>query len=248
MVATSREAQLGRAFVHLTDTLVATYDIVELLDSLVHHCVELLEVAEAGLVLANSEDDLQVMASTSERNSLIEALQLQSSEGPCMQSFATGEVVTVEDIRTLEYKWPAFRELALNQGFRSVHAVPLRLRGRTIGALNLFRETVGPLPDEDADVAQAFADVATIGIVQERLLSEQHAVSTQLQRALDGRVLIEQAKGVLLQSYRISADEAFFRLRDFARRNNRALLDVANSVVTRKLSVTQGELSTSPLH
>jgi GAF domain-containing protein len=236
MSATSREARLGMAFVRLADTLVADLDIVDLLDTLVHECTELLDVSEAGLVLALSGHELQVMASTSERSSLIEALQLRSQEGPCMTCFETGKVVIVPDI-TVGDTWLAFRELALAQGFRSVHAVPLHLRQRTIGALNLFRDEPGDLSPADASVAQALADVATIGILQERLISEQRLVGEQLQRALDGRILIEQAKGVLSQSHHIPVDEAFTRLRTYARSTNTRLLEVASNVIDRRIDL-----------
>jgi GAF domain-containing protein len=237
MSATTREARLSVAFVHLADTLVAEFDIVDLLHTLVYNCTELLDVTEAGLVLALTGRDLQVMASTSERSSLIEALQLESHDGPCMACFETGEVVTVPDIRQDQTPWPEFRELALAQGFRSVHAVPLHLRQRTIGALNLFRDEPGTLTPADALVAQALADVATIGILQERLLSEQRMVGEQLQRALDGRIIIEQAKGVLSEWHRIPVDEAFSRLRTYARSTNTRLLDVASDVIERRLDV-----------
>jgi GAF domain-containing protein len=237
MSATNREARLGTIFVRLADTMVDDYDMVELLDTLVEECKLILDVSEAGLVLADSDAGLQVMASTSERSSLIEALQLREHEGPCMQCYATGEVVTIHDIRELGDRWQKFSELALEQGFLSVHAVPLRLRGRTIGALNLFRETAGALNDDDAAIAQALADVSTIGIMQERLIREQTVISDQLQRALDARVVIEQAKGVLAQSHRIPVDDAFVRLRNYARVNDARLVDVASKVVRRQITV-----------
>jgi GAF domain-containing protein len=237
MTSTSREVKLGEVFVSLADTLVADYDIVEMLHTLVTESVQVLDADEAGLVLADENDTLQVMASTSERSSLIEALQLQSHEGPCIQAYLTGEVVTIDDIRELEGHWARFQALAESQGFRSVHAVPLRLRNKRLGALNLFRERTGPLNSDDATMAQALADVATIGIVQERIAHEQRGVRDQLQRALDERVVIEQAKGVIAQSHNIPVDVAFARLRDYARTNNGRLLEVARSVVGRNLSV-----------
>jgi len=236
MTATNREARLGTIFVRLADTMVDDYDMVDLLDTLVEECKLVLDVSEVGLVLADSDAGLQVMASTSERSSLIEALQLREHEGPCMQCYATGEVVTIHDIKDLGEQWRHFSKLALEQGFRSVHAVPLRLRGRTIGALNLFRDGTGALNEDDAAVAQALADVATISIMQERFIREQEVVSEQLQRALDARVIIEQAKGVLAQSHRIPVDDAFIRLRAYARINDSRLVDVASKVVQRKIS------------
>lgn len=236
MTFTARDAQLGEVFVSLADTLVADFHIVDLVHTLVTRCVDVLDVDEAGLVLAHGSEGLQVLASTSERSGLIETLQLETREGPCVEAYSTGAVVTMDDIAAPSDRWQRFRELAVRHGFRSVHAVPLRLRGRTIGALNLFRERTGPLNEDDATVAQALADVATIGIVQERIVHEHRQIRDRLQRALDERVVIEQATGVIAQSRNVPVDVAFTRLRDNARRTGRRLLEVAQGVIDHRLT------------
>lgn len=237
MASITRERRLTSAFVTLADTLVAGYDVVELLQTLVDTCADLLDASAAGIMLADAGGELSVVASTSEQSLLVETMQLSSGFGPCVECFTTGLAVTVGDVENLGDRWPGFREAALEQGFRSVHGVPLRLRGNVIGTLNLFRSRVGPLTEEDMSVAQGLADVATIGILQERAIREADTATRQLQHALDSRVLIEQAKGVLAYMRDVDMDAAFRMLRDHARSNNLNLRDVAELVVNRTLDL-----------
>ena len=233
----AREQQLVEAFATLADTLVAEYDTVELLQTLVEACQTTLDVSAAGLLLADDSGSLDVVASTSEESKLVELMQLGADAGPCIECFATGEVVSLVDIEDSPAKWVRFRDTALEQGFRSMHGIPLRLRDTRIGALGLFRTTRGELNPEDARAAQALADVATIGILQERALRESDAVRDQLQLALNSRVLIEQAKGVLAYTHDMSMDEAFRLLRGYARSNSVSLANVAQGVVLRTLAL-----------
>jgi len=237
MASETRERRLTAAFVTLADTLVAGYDVVDLLQTLVDTCADLLDASAAGLMLADSSGELAVVASTSEKSMLVETMQLSSGSGPCVECFTTGAPVTVSDVAELGDRWPGFRESALSQGFRSVHGVPLRLRGNVIGTLNLFRTTTGVLSDEDLSVAQGLADVATIGILQERAIREADVAKNQLQHALDSRVLIEQAKGVIAYMRDVDMDQAFQTLRTYSRSNNLNLRDVAELVVNRSLSL-----------
>jgi len=237
MASDTRERRLTAAFVTLADTLVADYDVVDLLQTLVDTCADLLDASAAGIMLADPSGELAVVASTSERSRLVEMMQLSSGFGPCVECFATGLPVTVSDVDDLGDRWPGFREAALQQGFHSVHGVPLRLRGVVIGTLNLFRTQTGELSEEDTAVAQGLADVATIGILQERALREADIARGQLQHALDSRVLIEQAKGVVAHTRNVDMDQAFRALRDYARGNNLNLRDVADMVVKRSISL-----------
>lgn len=195
-----RETQLLQAFVEMADTLVDDYDVADLLHLLVNNCVRLLGSAAAGLMLSDQRGSLQVLASSTERTRLLELFQLQVDEGPCLEAFHSGEMVAAEDLSAESSRWPRFAPEALNQGFRSVHAVPLRLRKQTIGALNLFGTATGTLSDRDLQVARALADAATIGILQERAIRRAEVLTEQLQTALNNRVTIEQAKGILAQA------------------------------------------------
>ncbi len=190
-----RERQLVHAFVTLADTLVDDYDVVEFAQELVEDCVSLLDVESAGLLLADLRGGLQMLASTSEQTRMLGLLQIQSDAGPCMQAYRTGQQVLIDDLGADTGPWPEFATRAGEDGFGSVIAIPLRLRNERIGALNPFRKAKGRMTDSDLLVAQALADVATIGILHQRVLSRGALVNSQLQTALNSRVLIEQAKG-----------------------------------------------------
>ena len=240
MTTHTRESKLSTAFVKLADTLVAEYDVVELLHWLVDECTAILDTQSGGLLLVDPAGELQLVASTSEDAKLVEVIQLAAGDGPCLECFRTGVAVTVGDIEAEAHRWPRFSAEALDLGFRSVHATPLRLRGQTIGTMNLFSHHVGALVPEDIAVAQALADVATIGILQERSIRSAQLLAEQLQHALDSRILIEQAKGVLATTMSTSVDEAFAVLRRYARERNLPLRQVADDVVGRRLDLRAG--------
>jgi GAF domain-containing protein len=237
MVSTSREAQLTATFVTLADTLVADYDVVDLLHTLIDTCADLLDASAAGLTLADSAGHLEVLASTSEESQFVELMQLRADEGPCIESYLTGRVVAVSDVNDVVDVWPVFARNALEQGFLSVHCIPMQRRGESIGSLNLFRNTRGTLPSEDSAVARGLADIATIGILHQRAMQESDVVRAQLQQALDSRVLIEQAKGVLAHTHMLDMNEAFAKLRSYARQHGIRLQDVARGIVERRLTI-----------
>jgi GAF domain-containing protein len=226
-----REALLARTLVELADTLVDDFDVVELLTLLADRCVEVLNVSAAGLMLAAPEGDLRVVASSSEEMRLVELFELQSQEGPCPECYRTGEPALSRNLTGDEARWPRFVPVAVKAGFRSVHAVPMRLRGVTIGALNLFQAGDGELDEADIVVARALADIATIAILQHRAALQAHIVIDQLNHALQSRIAIEQAKGVIAERSQIDMDEAFAWLRQHARSENLLLVDVAQAVI-----------------
>jgi GAF domain-containing protein len=226
-----REAVLARTLVELADTLVDHFDVVELLTLLTDRCVEVLDVSAAGLMLVAPEGDLRVVASSSEEMRLVELFELQSEEGPCPDCYRTGEAVLNQNLATDDGRWPRFGPVALEAGFKSVHALPMRLRGVIIGALNLFRGEEGALKKADVVAAQALADVATIAILQHRAVIQTHIVNEQLNYALNNRIMIEQAKGVLAERAGFPMEEAFSWLRSHARNHNLLLVDVAQSVI-----------------
>jgi transcriptional regulator with GAF, ATPase, and Fis domain len=231
----TRETQLVETFVTLADTLVVGFDTIDLLQLLVERCVDLFDATDAGIMLANGEGQLEVIASTSERSRLIGLLQLGAGEGPCVEAYATGRAVSVSNVAQISDRWPTFAERSVKSGYAAVDAVPLRLRDTALGSLNLFREAPGALGAEDARAVQALADVATISILQERAVRQTDIARDQLQRALDSRVIIEQAKGIVSYKRDIDMDEAFKLIREYARTNRSRLSEVATAVVDRSL-------------
>ena len=231
-----REAMLARTFVELADTLVADFDVVELLTLLADRCVDVFDVDAAGLMLVAPDGDLRVMASSSEAMRVLELFELQTQEGPCLDCYRTGQPVVNQDLAIVDGRWPRFAAEALAAGFRSVHALPMRLRGAVIGALNLFHIGPGAMLQADIESAQALADVATIAILQHRATLEAQILNEQLNHALNSRIVIEQAKGMVAQREGLDMEQAFATLRTHARNHNLRLADVARDVIAGTLA------------
>ena len=234
----SREALLARALVELADTLVADFDVVELLTLLADRCVEVLDVAAAGLMLAGPDGDLRVMASSSEAMRVLELFELQSKEGPCPDCYLSGKPVINQDLAMATGRWPRFAPQALAAGFHSVHALPMRLRGTVIGALNLFHLEPGEMGGADVEAAQALADVATIAILQHRAALEAQVVNQQRQHALNSRIIIQQAKGMVAERQGLNMEQAFTALRNHARNHNLRLVVLAEAVIGGSLAAS----------
>jgi transcriptional regulator with GAF, ATPase, and Fis domain len=224
--------RLAKLFVQVADTLVDEFDLIAFLQMVTSSTSELVEARAAGLLLADSNDRLQLMAASDERAEMLELFQVQADEGPCQDCFHRGEPITVADLEGARDRWPNFAPRAVDAGYRSVHAFPMRLRQQVIGALNLFGTEVGLLSETDALLVQALADVATIGLIQERAIRQQEILTDQLQTALNSRILIEQAKGALAQVLGSTPDEAFEWLRSYCRRRGLKLSEVARSITS----------------
>ena len=236
-MATVSPERLAEVFVEVADTLVDDFDLIEFLQMITARTAELIGVPAVGLLLADAHGHLQVMAASDEATRLLELFQIQIREGPCLDAYATRTPVVNADLRTAGDRWPVFAPRATAVGFRSVHALPLRLRARVIGALNLFGTHAGRLGAGDVRVVQALADVATIGLLQERAIHHGEVLTEQLQHALTSRVVIEQAKGALARAHGGDVDRAFELLRRYARDHNLKLVDVARTVVTDPASI-----------
>lgn len=239
-----KEALLTRILVELTDTLVEDYDVVDLLTLLTDRCVEVLDVAAAGLMMGLPGGDLRVMASSSDAMRLLELFELQSEEGPCPDCYRTGEPIVNHRLATFGGPWPRFAPRAIAAGFRSVHALPMRVRDVTIGALNLFRADEGALSDAGVLAAQTLADVATIAVVQHRSVRDTQILNEQLNHALNTRIVIEQAKGLVAERAGTDVHQAFARLRNHAHNHDLRLIDVAHDVIGGALAA--GSLDTVP--
>jgi GAF domain-containing protein len=237
MSTTERETHLAAMFVALADAVDSDEGIVAVLHELTLATLTITAVSDTGILLADNDAELHVVASSSERADHIQLLQLGAGAGPCIECFASGRPVNVDDIGTVATAWPAYYQAARNQRVRAVHALPLRLRDQTIGAMSLYSEKTGGLSDQDAALAQALADAATIAILQIRTRDNQRQTEEQLTIALESRVLIEQAKGTIAGSRKIPVDDAFELLRSYARGNHVKLHDVAQLVVDHRLAL-----------
>ncbi|MGA2519321.1 MAG: GAF and ANTAR domain-containing protein [Acidimicrobiales bacterium] len=227
---------LARTFVELADTLTADFDLIDFLSILVERCAELLDSAEVGLALAPTRGALRVMASSSERMRSLELIEIQNDEGPCRDCLRTGEQILNQRLDGAEDRWPRFAPDAREAGFRTVHALPLRLRSDVIGAMNIFSPDLRELSVRDVNLTQALADVATIGILQERAVKQGSDLAVQLQGALNSRIIIEQAKGIVAERRQVDMDQAFTMLRTYARGNRTPLSAVARSIIDHSLS------------
>ena len=236
----SREALVAQTLVSLADTLVDDFDVVELLTLLSDRSVEIFDVAAAGVMLISAAGDLRVVASSSDQMHILELFEEQSEEGPCPDCYRAGQPVVNQDLAGATDRWPHFAPRAIAAGFRSVHAVPMHLRDLTIGALNLFRTGEGRLEKADVETAQAFADVATIAVIQHSGAVDSGVIQENLNDVLNGRAVIEQAKGVLAERHSFAMDDAFVELRDQARQHHRGLVETARDVI-------EGKLPSAPL-
>ena len=222
---------LAKTFVELADNLVADFDLIDFLRLLTDRCVAVLGVSAAGVLLADRNGELRVMAASSEEARLLELFQLQNDEGPCLECFHTGTAVTVRDLSTQAGRWPRFVAQAQRTGFTAVQALPMRLRDDVVGALNLFSSGPNRFDPAAVPLGQALADVATISLLQQRSTEASTLLNEQLQTALNSRVLIEQAKGKLAERLDIDMEQAFTALRGYARSHQQRMSDLALAFV-----------------
>lgn len=231
MTDTPRETRVLEAVVSLVDTLLEDFDVVDLLTELTERCAELLDISAAGFLLADPFDQLRLLAATSEQARELELFQLQADEGPCVDCYATARPVSVADLSAAAGRWPRFVPAALQAGFASVHAVPMRAAGLVLGALGLFGERAGELNDADLLAAQTLAHIACVALLQETAPTPM-TVLPQLRVALASRVVVEQAKGLLRELLDVSVEDAFALMRSYARTNGEHLTDVARRLMT----------------
>ena len=230
MTESPRETRVLGAVVSLVDSLLLDFDVVDLLTELTERCAELLDIAAAGFLLADPLGRLRLLAATSQRTRDLELFQLEAEEGPCVDCYATGEPVSVADLQAATERWPNFVPAALEYGFNSVHAVPMRAAGLVLGALGLFGTHRGPLNDADLLVGQTLTHIASVAILQGHPPTPS-SVLPQLRSALINRVVVEQAKGLLREMLDISVEEAFSLLRTYARAHGEHLADVARRLM-----------------
>ena len=235
MSETPRETRVLHAVVSLVDSLLDDFDVVDLLTGLTKRCAELLDIEAAGILLADPLHRLRLLAATSEQAHELELFQLQADQGPCMDCYATGQAVSVADLKAATQRWPRFVPAAIDAGFASVHAVPMRAAGKVLGALNLFGSLPGELTEADLLVGQTLTHIACVAILQEHAPTPA-SVMPQLRSALTNRVIVEQAKGFVREMLGVSVEEAFDLLRAYARDSGEHLTDIARRLMTDQYS------------
>ncbi|WP_232519826.1 GAF and ANTAR domain-containing protein [Actinosynnema pretiosum] len=223
---------MSQAFVLLADTLVDGFDIVDFLRHLTEQCTELLGSTAAAVILVDQRGELSVAATSSERAELLELFAVQTDDGPCVDCVRGRTPVSCADLSGTGGRWPRFSAAAHECGFRAAHALPMRLRNQAVGGLTLLDAEPGALSEDVLRLGQALADVATIGILQQRAIERGDQLADQLQTALGSRVVIEQAKGILATVGGIPLDEAFDRLRGYARDHRHRLTELARNITT----------------
>ncbi|MFD4572212.1 ANTAR domain-containing protein [Streptomyces sp. NPDC058417] len=243
MTSMSREQQVSDVFVRVADSLIDDFDLVVFLEELCAHCVSLLDVSAAGILLANEQGLLHTVAASDENTHLLELFALQHDQGPCLDCYSTRTAAVDIDLDgpAATATWPAFATHARRSGFRTSHVFPLRLRDRAVGAMNLFHTDRQVLEPRDVSLAQALADVATIALLQQRDLGREQLEKAQLQRALSSRVVIEQAKGILAAHWDVTPDTAYQALRAYARARQVRVSDCARQIIDQTLDV--GEIA-----
>ncbi len=241
----TREQRVAETFVELADTLVDDFDVIDFLHTLARRCADLLSVDAAGIMLADAQGFLQVAASSVEEARLVELFEVQNDEGPCLDCFRTGEPI-INPGPTADTRWPRFSVRARASGYVSTHALPLRLRGKIIGTLNLFLRRPGDLDAEAVHLGQALADVATIALLQQRSLHDAQVLTGQLQTALTSRIALEQAKGIVAERFGMSLEDAFEALRSYARAHRQRLSELTDDVINRPDTVVLQTVRTTP--
>lgn len=230
--------RLARVLIEHSRVLVTDYSVMDVLYRLCDHVTEILPVTGAGVMLEDNEGLLRFVAASDERIRDIEALQIELGEGPCVRAYVSGEQVVVPDLEQSPL-FPRFGVKALERGLRAVYSFPMRVADERVGALNLYRSEPGEFDEHDTEAAQVLADAATVAILNGRALEESQRLATQLQQALDSRVIIEQAKGKLGEQLGVDVDAAFRELRAYARGRGLRLRDVARAVVEGELRLDE---------
>ncbi len=226
-----REREIVDSFIGFANRLAGDFDVLDVTIQLTDDCARLLDVAAAGLLLADPAGVLHLLAATSEQARSLEVFQLQREQGPCLDTFRTGQPVSVADLAGEAARWPRFATVAAEQGFASVHAIPLRVRHEVLGAMGLFGTTTGAMNDDDMNLARALAHVASLAIVQQSADVSRASLLQGMQTMVSGRGLLEMAKGVLAEVFALSMEQALARLRRYAHEHNERLTEVARRVV-----------------
>ena len=217
------------------EAMVQDFDYVDLASSLVSSAIDLLGADAVGVMISDTTQLLHVVAASDEDMRTLEIFEIQADDGPCLDSWYSGRLVTSDDL-IREERWDTFRARAVDLGFRSALAAPLRLRDHSIGALNvLWRKPEAPT-HRAIQAAQALADLAALGLTSRAVPSEATFLAEQIQRTINARVTIEQAKGMLAEQDNSDMNSAYNLMRDYSRASGSHLIETAERVIGGKLT------------
>jgi GAF domain-containing protein len=211
--------------------MTETYDVTDALSRLGEALTDVLDVTGVGISVVDPDGALRYATSTSELVTAIERVQENAQAGPCYEAFQTNRPVLVPEIDE-RADWNEFRTAAGSLGLRSVAGVPIAVRREVLGAVNLYQLGSRTWTPQDIETAGLFADMAAAYLLH-AALEDTRRLADQLQYALDSRIVIEQAKGILAAAWGVSVDEAFHRLRSYVRGSGTTLRAAAGDVVQR---------------
>lgn len=232
----ARQDLLVGALSEFARTLVRRFDISDVLYDLTARVTAVLEVESAGVSVVQ-DGRLRFVTALDERATTLERVQEEEQAGPCIEAFRTGNPILVNPLTEVEHRWPTFVREARSTGFVALAGIPMRLDGQSLGALDLYHTSHRDWSDEDVRVARVLADMATSYVVTASELERQQRTSEQLQVALESRIVIEQAKGIIAAERRVPVDKAFELLRSHARSHNADLRTTADAIVRLGLRV-----------
>ncbi|AOR33582.1 hypothetical protein BFF78_23185 [Streptomyces fodineus] len=231
-----REQQLAEALVGLADSLADDIDPVVLVERLACNCVDITGADAVGILVVSGRGDLRTLAVTEDDAGALEFFQLQADEGPCLESFRDSRRIDVRDLEHSRDRWPQVAPFAVRRGYRSLHALPLRVHQQTVGAVNLLLRRPGGLPPLDLELAQALADVTAVALVNWRPEPLRPTdVSARVQAALAAKAAVDMACGMLAETGGLTLSEARAALRAHADDHCRRLVDTAHALVRRTL-------------
>ena len=225
---------LATALVDVGQMATSGASIVNVFSVLSNQCVQLIPVSAAGILLIDNDNSLHVIGSSSHAVTLLDLFQVQNNEGPCHDCCVNQETAFSHNIST-DKRWPNFSALAIAENFVSVYALPLQAQSVVVGALNLFAKA--PLSEDQLATARSLADAATLAFLQADTQQDRLLIARKLRSALEGRNVIEQAKGVLSERHGISMMEAFWQLRDASNQRDIDIVQLATSVVNREVDL-----------
>jgi GAF domain-containing protein len=235
--ASNRTELLAQLVVDLLDVQSTQGDLYEMFSVLVDGCAELFDASAVALLMTTSRSTPRLVASKVRVGDADALFEIQRLDGPCTAAIASNEVVSAANLEEHASRWPEFAAIIGSAGYRGVHAIPVSVRGKTLGSLTLFTEKAQMLNETELRVARTVAMVAAVIITMSRALQEADEMVTQLQRSLGRRITTEQAKGMVARRLDVEIEDADEMMAEFASQSKRKTIDVARDIVNGLLPI-----------